>query len=190
MLVEEESLCVTKNVEVTVGAVIQNVSKDPPLIDAKATRPLPLGPYVGAEKSLVRAIATPSASRTETVQEITSAKRTYVVPRFACPRHDNVELDDADDTLNENGLLERTANPRKLSFSVIRNADVMTAGAVTRKLNEDPPFAVVSVTTPLPLGPYVGTRKSLERQEDWEGTESWTVTVHEMISLTRTTVVD
>ena len=39
------------------------------------------------------------------------------------------------------------------SFSVIWNNAVIDAGAVTIKLNDDPPFKATRVDTPLPVGP-------------------------------------
>ena len=66
----------------------------------------------------------------------------------------------------------------------------MTAGAVKTKLNVVPPLVVTSDTAPPPLGPYVGKAKSVERPVVNNNPASRTVTVHEMISLIRITVVD
>ena len=64
-----------------------------------------------------------------------------------------------------------------------------TDGAVKKKLNDAPPLVVNKAVTPAPLGPYVGTTKSVVRPADCP-TAFLTVTVQETSSLTRTSVVE
>ncbi len=150
--------------------------------------PLPLGPYAGTVKSVESAIAAPVPSFAVTMHEINSLTRTYVVAMFSCPTHDMVDDTVADVTLNDKGLF-RILAPELNSFSVTKNGVVAAAGAVTKKENEKPALGVTSAGRPEPLGPYIGTLKSVESPVVIP-TPSLTVTVHDIFSLIRTIVVD
>jgi len=63
---------------ITVGAVTKNENVFPALFVVRAGKPLPLGPYTGATKSLERPVVAPAALLTVTVHEITSPIRTNV----------------------------------------------------------------------------------------------------------------
>ena len=65
----------------TAGAVKTNVKEVPPVSRVSDTTPVPLGPYVGTAKSVVAPMATPIASDTLTVQDITSPIRTNVLDK-------------------------------------------------------------------------------------------------------------
>ncbi len=75
-----------------------------------------------------------------------------------------------------------------LNFSVIVNAAAIADGAVTKKLYVDPPFVDVNIGTPAPLGPYVGTVKSVVNAVVGP-TAFFTVIVHDMASFILTYVV-
>ena len=141
------------------GAVKKNVNVLPPLAVARVTAPAPDGPYVGTEKSVTKPVVAPLADITFTVHVTISLIRTTVVDPLVCPiQLSTDEIVGVPRTANEN-VLPVMAVPL-LSFSVIKNTDVMTAGAVTTKLNVLPPLVVASDGTPLPDGPYDGTEKS------------------------------
>ncbi len=176
-----------KTVETAVGADTKKLKAVPPFKVTSETKLLPLGPYVGVAKSEESATATPEASFTVTVQEMTSPSRTYVVPALLCPTHDNVDNVVALETLNVVGL-PRIAVILVERFSVITNVAAMAEEAVTTKLNVDPPSLLVNEGIPLPESPYVGTVKSLVKPVVTPAA-FLTVTVHEINSLTRTIVV-
>ena len=94
----------------------------------------------------------------------------------------------ADETLNAKTLPVMGIELLVNRF-VIWNDVVITAGAVKKKVNVDPPLAVDNVTTPAPEGPYVGTEKSMLNAVVAPDAVR-TFTVQLMISLMRTTVVD
>ena len=153
MAVPDESFSVTMNNDVgTAGAVTTKLKDAPPLVVASVATPDPDGPYVGAAKSPAIAIALPAASLTVTVHEISSLARTYVVRPVVCPIHDSVDAAVADVTLNANVLPVIGKDPL-VSLSVIWNTAVITAGAVKKNVNVDPPLTVASVVTPPPDGP-------------------------------------
>ena len=113
--------------------------------------------------------------------------RITVVELLVWPMHERSdETVGVPRTANENVL--PAIPPPEDSCSVITNELVMTAGAVSTKLNEAPPFAWTSASDPEPLGPYVGTVKSDERAIA-NPAASFTVIVHEIASSVRTYVV-
>ena len=118
-LVDTSFSVIRNDVVITAGAVSMKLNDDPPFAVTSDGKPPPLGPYVGTLKSPDNPFAAPAASSTVTVHEITSLNRTYVVLPYVWPLHDNVDAAVADDTLNVNGLFDRTAKPRKLNLSVI-----------------------------------------------------------------------
>ena len=134
------------------GAVKKKLNVLPPFTDVKLGEPLPTRPYVGTLKSVERPVVGLNAFMTVTVHEITSLIRTTVDEVLVWPMHNSV--DDAvgvPSTANENVLPVITLPP--LSFSVMAKTAVITVGAVTKKLNVDPPLLLVSVKAPVPLGP-------------------------------------
>ena len=177
------------NVVVVVnGALTTKLNVEPLFVVASTPTPDPLGPYVGVAKSKLTPFVAPTALRTVTVQLIASPTRTTVVDKLACPVHDNVdETVGIPTTANTNELLVRMAPA--LSFSVMANVVVTTLGAVTTKLKLAPPLPVTRDPIPLPLGPYVGTAKS-DANPVVAANALRTFTVHEIISLIRTYVVD
>ena len=67
---------------------------------------------------------------------------------------------------------------------------MITVGAVTKNEKVFPALFVVRTGEPLPLGPYTGATKSLERPVVAAPVASFTVTVHEITSPMRTIEVD
>jgi hypothetical protein len=99
-----------------------------------------------------------------------------------------VEEAEADETLKLNGLFDRRSDPAA-SRSVRKNVPVLLV-AVTTKVKVDPPLTVLKETNPLPLGPYVGTTKSVDKPVLNVDTSLSTVMVQEMTSPIRITVVE
>ena len=127
---------------------------------------------------------------TTTVQEITSLTLSTVDDLLVCPTHDSVDdTDGVPNTANENELPDMAA-PLLKSFSVIRSTAVITDGAVRTKLKVLPALVVVKMGLPLPLGPYTGVAKSVDNPVESVIEASFTVTVHEITSLTCTYVVE
>ena len=175
------------NAVIDAGAVTIKLNDDPPFKATRVDNPLPVGPYVGATKSAAIAEVGPAPVITVTVHEITSAIRMKDVELLVWPIHERSDKPvGVPRTANENVL--PAIPPPEDSCSVITNELVMTAGAVSTKLKEAPPFATTSASEPAPLGPYVGTVKSDERPIA-NPAASFTVIVHEIASRIRTYVV-
>ena len=100
-----------------------------------------------AEKSEVKPVVAPPALDAVIVHKMARLDRAGLM--FEQAQVDSVV--GLPNTANENVLPVMAVPP--LSFSVITNTVVATAGAVTKKLKVAPPFVVASVTVPLPDGP-------------------------------------
>ena len=170
-------------------AVKKNEKLVPPLPPAESTGvPVPNPTVnVGAVKSVESATATPKASLTVTVHEIISLTRTNVVDALTCPRHASCDDEVADDTFITNGLPTIGAVP-VASFSVICSVVVGAAGAVKKNVKPAPLPAMLNAGVPVPEL-MVGTVKSPATAIAGPSASN-TVTVHEINSLTRTTVPD
>ena len=170
-------------------AVNVNVNIVPPPTAVSAGVPVaPAAVYVGAVKSAARPTASPSASNTVTVHEITSLTRTYVVDKLVAPAHDSTDVAVGSVTLNEYGLFTINAVPN-VSFSVINSVVSIVEDAVSENVKLAPPLANVSAGDPVaPNVVYVGATKS-PTMPTARPSASNTVTVHEIASPTRTTFV-
>ena len=166
-----------------------NVNIVPPPTAVSAGVPVaPAAVYVGAVKSAARPTASPSASNTVTVHEITSLTRTYVVDKLVAPAHDSTDVAVGSVTLNEYGLFTINAVPN-VSFSVINSVVIIALDAVSENVKLAPPLANVSAGVPVaPNVVYVGATKS-PTMPIARPSASNTVTVHEIASLTRTRFV-
>ncbi len=121
---------------------------------ASVTNPPPDGPYVGTTKSAARpVVAILELLRTVIMHETISLTRAKVPDALVCPTQESMdEKEGTPSTMSENGLLTIRADP-SANRSVIKKLEVATFGAVTKKLNVKPPFAVMNEGEPLPDGP-------------------------------------
>jgi hypothetical protein len=95
---------VIKNIAtVVLGAVRKNEKLVPPFIELSVAAPDPPMPYEPV-KSLDNPTATPVASRTVIVHEISSLVCASVVDMLICPTHESSEAPLGFDTFIENGL--------------------------------------------------------------------------------------